>query len=105
MDLMKIYIEQERFGEFVYNVLEMDFERQKEDEEKESNNKLWLAYLISMSELPFDQWKKNVLNNADNASNKPNKKINEPESLSMTDEQVENAKLKARGILHNFSPS
>ena len=45
-----------------------------------------------MSEKNFPQWKEELT------------QVKEPESLSMTDEQVEREKAKARKILKRFSP-
>ena len=62
--------------------------------EKEEDNKLWLAYLMSMSDVSFNQWKSELGN-----------KSKQHETLSMTDEQVDAVKQKAKGILSRFSPA
>ena len=98
MELMTIYINQGRFGEFVSEVMEMDYKRKQEEAKKEEDNKLWLAYIISMSDKPFNEWKNGL-----KQSSKESRK--EPVSLSMTDEQVCDAKNTARNILKGFNPS
>ncbi|MGN1314074.1 MAG: hypothetical protein ACI4VG_03560 [Lachnospiraceae bacterium] len=94
LDFMKLYIEQGRFGEFVEEIIEMDNERRREAEEKENDDKLWQAYIRSGSDKSFIEWKHELTHIKE-----------ERASLSMTDTQVENAKVQARGILKGFSPS
>lgn len=89
---MNIYIEQGRFGEFVSEILEADYKRKQEEAEKESDNRLWLAYIHSHSEKSFNEWK------ADIFSQKT------PEDYSMTDKQVAAVKEQAKGILKKISP-
>ena len=96
LDFMKLYIDQGRFGEFVEGIIGLENKRKKEEEEKENDDKLWQAYLHSMSEKSFIEWKREL------KQSEGNKK--QPETLSMTDERVEDVKKQARGILKNFSP-
>lgn len=96
MEFMKSYMEQGRFGEFVTNILDMDAKRREEKEEKEEDDRLWLAYIHSMADMPFGEWKRNLFNKAETEK--------KPASLSMTNEQVEATKQNARGILKSFSP-
>lgn len=95
LELMSIYIEQGRFGEFVKNIIDMDEKRKQEAEEKVNDDRLWAAYIRFSSDKPFPEWKKEIAQNA-------HKK---PETLGMTDEQVEGAKAQAHDILKRFSPS
>lgn len=95
-EFMRLYINQGRFGEFVTEILEMDQKRKQEEAEKDNEQKMWEMYLHSMADKSFNDWKKDVLSNS-NSNQKP-------VSLSMNDDQVEDAKQKARGILKNFSP-
>ena len=95
LELMSIYIEQGRFGEFVANIVEMDRKRKKEADEKAEDDRLWAAYIRSMSNKTFPEWKKEIEQNANK----------EPETLSMTDAQVEDAKAQAHDILKRTSPS
>ena len=94
LDFMKLYIEQGRFGEFVEGIVSLENKRKKEEKEKEDDDKLWQAYIRSMSEKSFIDWKKELRQE----SNK------QPETLSMTNERVADVKEQARGILKNFSP-
>ena len=96
LEFMRLYINQGRFGEFVAEILEMDAKRKQEEADKDNEQKMWEMYLHSMADKSFNDWKKDVLSNS-NSNQKP-------VSLSMNDDQVEDAKQKARGILKNFSP-
>ncbi len=73
MDLMKLYIEQGRFGEFVYEVITAENKRKKEQAEKEEDNKLWTAYLLSAdsTDKTFTEWKASIIRHANlNSSGK-----------------------------------
>lgn len=94
IEFMHLYIEQGRFGEFVSEIIEMDNKRKQEETKKEEDNKLWLAYILSMSDKPFNDWK--------NGLKHQHKK--EPVSLSMTNEQVDSVKNTAKDILNRFNP-
>lgn len=62
MDLMKLYIEQGRFGEFVYEVITAENKRKKEQAEKEEDNRLWMAYLQCNTEnKTFTEWKASII--------------------------------------------
>ena len=95
MELMTIYIEQGRFGEFVKNIIDMDKKRKKEADEKAENDRLWSAYIRSYSNKSFPEWKKEIAQQANQ----------KPVSLSMTDAQVADVKAQAHDILKRFSPS
>ncbi len=71
MDLMNSYINRGRFGEFVSSVIEADYERRKEQAEKDDDMKLWIMYVHCHPEESFYEWKKRVLKSADNK--KPNR--------------------------------
>lgn len=92
VEFMNTYIEQGRFGEFVVNIIEMDIKRKKETAQKEEDQKLWLAYIHSMTDQSFHDWKNGLTQKK------------EPVSYSMTDKQVDAVKQQARGILNKFSP-
>ena len=94
MEFMKAYIDQGRFGEFVSEILEMEAKRK---EEKEEDDRLWIAYVHSMADVSFGEWKRNLFERNETES--------EPVTLSMTNEQVEETMQNARGILKRFSPS
>lgn len=92
LELMSIYLEQGRFGEFVSEIIEMDYKRKQEEAEKEDDNRLWIAYVLSMSDKSFTEWKKGLTQKK------------EPVSYSMTNAQVEAVKQQAKGILNKISP-
>lgn len=68
MELIGIYIEQGQFGEFVAEILDMDYKRRLEELEEKENEKLWIPYLINTvingSKESFLQWKKRLLEEA-----------------------------------------
>ena len=107
MELLRMYIDQGRFGEFVSEVIRMDTERRQEETEKEQDNNLWIAYLLEMQterivgnpqRISFNDWKETIVMRQQSGND-------EPETLEMTNEQVDAIKNKARGILAGFSPS
>jgi hypothetical protein len=61
MDLMERYIKQRRFGEFVQGFLKAEYERKKQEAEKEQEWMLWVAYVHSYSDKSFSEWKKTVI--------------------------------------------
>lgn len=72
-----MYINRGRFGEFVNSILEAEYQRKKEQAEKEDDLKLWQMYVHSYSEESFIDWKKRVLKNGDNK-----KKANRDDDLN-----------------------
>lgn len=62
-EFMNIYIENGRFGEFVEEILEMEYKRRKEAADKENEQKLWTMYIHSDArmEMSFNEWKSRVL--------------------------------------------
>lgn len=69
-----MYINRGRFGEFVKNLLESEYQRKKEEAEKDDDMKLWIMYVhnhtvSSLAGLPFNEsfneWKKRVCVPAD----------------------------------------
>lgn len=92
LEFMNLYIEQGRFGEFVSEILQLEAEKQQKETEKENDDRLWLAYLMSMSDKSFSDWKKGLYQ----------KKEELPQG--MTDQQVEKAKAQAHEILQKVSP-
>lgn len=59
-DLMKVYINQGRFGQFVSGFLQEEHKRKTEETEKEQEMYLWIAYIHSHSDVPYGEWKKRV---------------------------------------------
>lgn len=92
LEFMNLYIEQGRFGEFVSKILQLEAENQQKIADREDDNKLWLAYLMSMSDMSFADWKKDLYQKK------------EPVSQGMTDQQVEEAKAQVHEILQKVSP-
>ena len=60
MDLMRMYINQGRFGTFVEGFMRCEYERMKAEAEKENDQMLWIAYVHSYAEDSFADWKKKV---------------------------------------------
>lgn len=60
MDLMARYINHGRFGAFVQGFIEAEYERKKQEAEKENDLKLWIAYVHSYSDKTYDEWKKQI---------------------------------------------
>lgn len=69
-DLMNLYINQGRFGKFVTGFLEAEYERRKEEAEKDNDWKLWVMYVHSYSEKSFSEWKKEASKNASDTRKK-----------------------------------
>lgn len=93
IEFMHLYMNQGRFGEFVAGIIEMDVRRKKEEAEKKNDDRLWNAYIHSMSDKTFLEWKKDL------AVRK------EPRSYSMTDKEVVDVKQQAANILKKVSPA
>ena len=60
MDLMARYINQRRFGTFVHDFLQGEYERRKEAAEKDNEWKLWMAYIQSGAEESFNDWRDKI---------------------------------------------
>ncbi len=91
-EFMNTYIRQGRFGEFVDNIFKMDRERRKETAQKNQDDMLWLAYIHSMSEQSFNDWKNGLMENK------------EPVSCAMTNKEVAAVKDHVKGILNRIAP-
>ena len=65
-DLMNMYINQGRFGKFVTGFLEAEYEKRKEEAERDLDWKLWMMYINSMTDMSFGEWKESVQKNASN---------------------------------------
>ena len=61
-----MYINQGRFGKFVTGFLELEYEKRKEESEKDYEWKLWMMYINSYSELSYKEWKQNIEQKASN---------------------------------------
>ena len=70
MDLISRYINQGRFGKFVTGFLEAEYEKRKEEAEKDLDWKLWMMYINSYSDMSYGEWKDSVQKNASNRTRK-----------------------------------
>lgn len=77
------------------NIINAENERKRKEAEKEEEHRWWTMYIHSMSGKSFEKWKKEVIEHS---------KENEPESYSMTNEQVESTIQDTKGILQRISP-
>lgn len=62
-DLMNLYIKQGRFGKFVEEFIKLENERTKEEREKETDNRLWIAYLLNGEKESYQAFKSRVMGN------------------------------------------
>lgn len=72
------------------SILEMDIRRKKETAQKDDEDKLWLAYIHSMTDKTFTDWKDELKQ--------------EPVSYSMSDKQIDAVKQQAKEILRKIQP-
>lgn len=70
LDLMNMYINQGRFGKFVTGFLESEYEKRKEEAEKDYEWKLWMMYINSSVEVSFGEWKQKIEKNVSNQTHK-----------------------------------
>ena len=89
---MNTYIAQGRFGEFVAGVLEADRQRKEEEYRKTEDDRLWIAYILSMTDKTYCDWKNELLQGKKQAS------------YAMTNRQIEAVRQQAKGILDRISP-
>ena len=61
MELINTYIDQGRFGEFVFNFLRIEEERKQAERKKEDEQHLWMMYVHSWSDKSFEDWKSEAL--------------------------------------------
>lgn len=92
-EFMNTYIVQGRFGEFVAKIFEMDVARKKEAVRREDDNMLWQAYIHSVTDKTFQEWKDELIQGK------------EPVSYGMSDRQVNVVKRQTREILNRMSPA
>ena len=94
LEFMKIYINQGRFGEFVDFIINIEVKKRIEQAEKENEDKLFQMYIHSYSDKTFEEWKDNAVTGNGNAPTS--------NSLSMTDQEIDDEINKTRNILRNF---
>lgn len=73
-------------------IFEMDVARKKEEVRREDDNMLWQAYIHSVTDKTFQEWKDELIQEK------------EPVSYGMSDRQVEDVKQQVKGILGRISP-
>lgn len=94
---MNMYIDSGQFDELVSNILTQEYERRKEEAEKENDRKLWEMYIHSDTTKSYNEWHKEIMNRA---------KERQPESgrytlkrdEDMTDQDIDN-------LLHKLFPN
>lgn len=67
-ELMNLYINNGRFGEFVTNIINKENQRKQEEAEKENEQKLWMMYVHTIMDKSFSEWKKEVLRSSGSSS-------------------------------------
>ena len=60
MELVALYIDRGRFGTFVEQLVQADYQSKCEAAEKENDWKLWMMFINSASGETFSQWKQRV---------------------------------------------
>lgn len=70
LNLMNMYINRGRFGNFVDGFLQAEFERRKEEAQKYNELMKWLAYVHSYSNETYDAWEKRVYGKGSTTKNK-----------------------------------
>lgn len=83
LELIRLYIEQERFGELVMEILNLDCQRKKRELEDKEDEKLWFAYLLSVHEESFEDWKKGLFQTARTVAGKAG-------DMNMTEDDISN---------------
>ena len=64
LDLMNRYINQGRFGKFVTGFLESEYDRRKEEAERDYDWKLWMMFINTASDMSYGEWKESIQKNA-----------------------------------------
>ncbi len=85
MDLMVRYINQRRFGAFVQGFMEAEYERRKQEAEKENEWKLWVAYVHSYSDKTYDEWKKQIFGTSTTKPRKSDDGLTDDDIMSIID--------------------
>lgn len=82
MDLLNSYINRGRFGEFVTEFLQSEYDRKKAEMDKDEDMKLWIMYCHSYSDDSFLDWKRKVLRTGSNGQRQGT-------DADLTDEDIE----------------
>ena len=83
-EFMNLYIEQGRFGEFVWNIVNLENTRRKEQAEAESDRMLWKMYIHSYADVCFDDWKSGLMERSGMPGN-----IQHSGDENLTEEQIQ----------------
>ena len=92
LELLNLYFEQGRIGEFVTKTIEAENKRRREKAEKEEESKLWSMYIRVLPYYPgksFIDWKEEFLRPSAKAASRDE---------NMTDEDI-------MGIIDNLFPN
>ena len=81
LDLMNRYINQGRFGKFVTGFLQSEYDRRKEEDEKDYDWKLWMMFINSSSEMSYGEWKESIQKNA-------SEKMSKAKDENLTDDGI-----------------
>lgn len=69
MDLLKVYINNGRFGDFVDGFIKEETKRKNEEIEKHEDIKLWMAYIQTPTNETYQMWKRRVTGQAPAGAN------------------------------------
>ena len=69
MDLLKVYINNGRFGDFVDGFIKEETKRKKEEIEKHEDIKLWMAYIQTPTNETYQMWKRRVTGQVPDGAN------------------------------------
>lgn len=85
LDLVNRYIKHGRFGKFVHSFMEAEYERKKQEAERENDWKLWIAYVHSYSEKTYDEWKKQIFGASTTKHGKSDSDLTDDDITSIID--------------------
>lgn len=85
MDLVGRYIKQGRFGKFVQDFIEGEYERKKHEAERDQEMMLWIGYVHSYSKETFNDWKKLVMKPANTSRRSSDATMTEKDVQSIMD--------------------
>ncbi len=89
-----MYIDSGQFDELVKNILTAEYERRKEEAEKENDRKLWDLYLRSDTTLSYNDWHAEIMKKAKAQTGSTTGKRDE----DMTEKDIDN-------LLHKLFPN
>lgn len=83
-------MEQGRFGEFVTEILLSEKRRKEETAEKESEDRLWAAYIHSYSEKSYVEWKAELMGRVTTSNSAKTGIPTAKRDADLTNEDVDN---------------